>query len=744
MFLNLNHWFPTAYHKAITALLFIGILGATIYRLAVTLRTTEMVNRLVGQAVEQHNQGNIPEAIKLILQASDRSNESALPITAQRLLIESYFAPGLQQVSSLEDLSADCPEPTQGHAGTINTFAYLPQFNRLATGGSDGRVLIWNWDSLCPIREILGSEENPVLDIAFHPSGTQIMIAYRDGTISLRSVLNSKQSGSDRNYDTTIYPDPIWSSVTFDSDGTHFISGNGRNGDIVLWDTDTGEPIQDFFGHSQRINDIAFSNDYSHFVSVSDDGTARIWNISTAQQETVSPVYGAFLTSVAFAKDDQLVVFGAEDGVIRFWDLLTDQIPNERRVHEEAVRSIKVSTDGESFLSASNDEQLTVWNTDTREVKLIVRSAQSDMSGFIGAEFVESDNAVVAVTSVEPRLLRWSIISTDRVGPIQFPLSDGEEPANILPTMTGDTIGTYTDQRGVRLLTTSLRGREDVGLWQLKENGQVESIETFDTNYMISRIEFAPSGAAAIAGSRDGRLFTITNNYAQARYSIEPITPVPITSVPDGIVDLEYLPEGNGFVVGVGREIQIWNASGETFEHGRSLVLHTSMLRAFDISSDGNRLISADMEGNITIHSLDSEPGAVPILEIDNAGDNIHDVSFHPSGDYFYWSDDAGFQSRDIGTGPITTIGEHQGNIVDIEMSGNYMLTVTNDKAIILWDLDSLGILYRYEFDVDISSLRITEDQMQGLVFLENGEIYIINFPSLSDIIAHMRSSFES
>lgn len=50
---------------------------------------------------------------------------------------------------------------------------------------------------------------------------------------------------------------------------------------IKLWDSRTGEFIQNFEGHTKGISDIAWSSNSTLLASGSDDKTVRLWDVNT-------------------------------------------------------------------------------------------------------------------------------------------------------------------------------------------------------------------------------------------------------------------------------------------------------------------------------------------------------------------------------------------------------------------------------------------------------------------------------
>lgn len=69
---------------------------------------------------------------------------------------------------------------------------------------------------------------------------------------------------------------------TFTHDGRYIISG-GANGQLNLYDTETGEAFQPFVGHTSDVWSVAVSPDDKFLVSGSSDQTVRLWDIKSGR-----------------------------------------------------------------------------------------------------------------------------------------------------------------------------------------------------------------------------------------------------------------------------------------------------------------------------------------------------------------------------------------------------------------------------------------------------------------------------
>ena len=87
----------------------------------------------------------------------------------------------------------------------------------------------------------------------------------------------------------------------------------------------TGELEAELKGHMDYVRSVAFAKDGNRVASGSDDGTVRIWNMTTGEAEARLS-HSDSVKSVAFSWDGNQVVFGSRDQSVWIWNVMTKEV----------------------------------------------------------------------------------------------------------------------------------------------------------------------------------------------------------------------------------------------------------------------------------------------------------------------------------------------------------------------------------------------------------------------------------
>jgi WD40 repeat protein len=172
--------------------------------------------------------------------------------------------------------------PLAGHEGIVESLAFSPDGQVLASGSWDTTVRLWRTATGGPIGPPLEGHTDIVTCLAFSPDGGTLASGGADLTIRLwdtsATLSASPETGQPIGPPLTGHTDIVM-SVAFHPDGVTLASG-GYDGTVRLWDTDTGNPIgSPLTGHNGAVTVVAFSPDGKTLTSGREDTTIALWDL---------------------------------------------------------------------------------------------------------------------------------------------------------------------------------------------------------------------------------------------------------------------------------------------------------------------------------------------------------------------------------------------------------------------------------------------------------------------------------
>ncbi|KAF9025025.1 WD40 repeat-like protein [Hymenopellis radicata] len=154
--------------------------------------------------------------------------------------------------------------------------------------------------------------------------------------------------------------------VLFSDDGAYIVSAS-HDMSIRIWDVLTGEQLKQLLGHTNSVNAVAFSHDTQYIVSGSKDKFVCIWARDPKVDDQLRQLDGhmGIVESVVFSHDDTQVVSSSHDKSVRIWDVKTGQQVRELTGHTKIIWSVACSPCGPQIVSGSADNSIRIWDAST-------------------------------------------------------------------------------------------------------------------------------------------------------------------------------------------------------------------------------------------------------------------------------------------------------------------------------------------------------------------------------------------
>src|SRR6266705_1115385 len=204
----------------------------------------------------------------------------------------------------------------RGHFSEVRSVTWSPDGTRIASGGEDGTVQVWNaatGERTLTYQLYAGSLHS----VTWSPDGTRIAFTSQDNSVQVWDATTGKHLLTYRGHAGSVVP------MAWSPDGKRIASGSS-DGIVEVWDAATGQHLMTYRGHAQSVLpapdsprsvlSIAWSPDGKLIASGSSDGTVQVWNATTGKR-ILTYLSSAFC--VAWSPDGKRIASGGEDGSVK-------------------------------------------------------------------------------------------------------------------------------------------------------------------------------------------------------------------------------------------------------------------------------------------------------------------------------------------------------------------------------------------------------------------------------------------
>ena len=208
----------------------------------------------------------------------------------------------------------DLPRIVHGHGTVVNELAMHPSENVFVSAGSDGKLLLWNYDKDLFTKSLIDSVAGKISCVSFSPDGS--WLAYGTGSGAVKAIALS--SGK-RTPVTLSGSGNAITSITFSKNGK-LVAAGLSNGTIKIWNL--AEPAarpQEILGrHASGVTALTFSQDGGELASSSYDRTMKLAGFPSLAAKPISiENHDLWVYDILFTPDDQQMISCSADKTIR-------------------------------------------------------------------------------------------------------------------------------------------------------------------------------------------------------------------------------------------------------------------------------------------------------------------------------------------------------------------------------------------------------------------------------------------
>jgi WD40 repeat protein len=307
----------------------------------------------------------------------------------------------------------------QGHEGQVQNIRFSPNGKMIASGGSDGQIILWDVATGRIIRKMKGHTKT-VYEVTFNKDGSLLASAGEEGTACVWEVATGKNIGCFQNkpfptFSGIFKQDLVSVSFVVFSPNSRYIYFSGDNGYIMKADIktavsgkvqpaevihSTNEPsgrwystvtggtvsqdekylvvtvgnlvkfidlndglmVRYFRYEGNYLNDVVNGPFPNSIATWSYDGKVTFWNatngriLSSYQVSDPENYSGA-----SFSRDGKLMVTSAYGTSVRIWDLSNGKLIATLGGHRQIVRMSRFSPTDDLIASGSYDGSIKLW-----------------------------------------------------------------------------------------------------------------------------------------------------------------------------------------------------------------------------------------------------------------------------------------------------------------------------------------------------------------------------------------------
>jgi WD40 repeat protein len=264
-----------------------------------------------------------------------------------------------------------------GHNSMVLSICFSNDSKYFVTGGLDGKVVLWNVETGAQIRKFNYEDANiAVFSVDVSNDNKLLATADWSGYVNIWDIETGKHIKSIKSHGgSAAY------HIKFTPNGLYIISA-GLDRKLKLIETDTGEEVRTFIGHTDLVNSIDIDSATNKIITSSWDNTIRVWDFYSGLQTLKINAHNGGVYSARFDTSGKYIVSGGDDYLVKLWDATNGTLISSFAGHKGGIGDVYLTKDNKNIISGSRDGSIRVWDTNLKK-ELVSLTFLNDNDWFI-------------------------------------------------------------------------------------------------------------------------------------------------------------------------------------------------------------------------------------------------------------------------------------------------------------------------------------------------------------------------